>query len=143
VAVKERLTKRVEERSPNLWWAGLIAGAVTMLVVLVAGLVITVADHDSFPNYGRGLWWAAQTVTTVGYGDVVPETGSGRVVAVLVMITGIGFITVVTGAIVSLFVTRITRQHDRDERERFERTMEDIAGRLERIEEALAERRSP
>jgi voltage-gated potassium channel Kch len=141
--MKERLTRRVEETPPSLWVAGLIAGGVTLLVVLVAGLVITVVDQDSFPNYGRGLWWAAQTVTTVGYGDVVPDTGSGRVVAVLVMITGIGFITVVTGAIVSLFVTKITRQHDRVERERFERTIEEISGRLERIEQALAERRSP
>jgi voltage-gated potassium channel Kch len=139
--MKQRLTRRVEETPPSLWWAGLIAGGVTMVVVLVAGLVITVLDHDSFPNYGRGLWWAAQTVTTVGYGDVVPETGSGRVVAVVVMITGVGFLTVVTGTIVSLFVTRITRIHDRHEREHFERTIEEISGRLERIERALEERR--
>jgi voltage-gated potassium channel Kch len=141
--MKERLTRRVAETPPNLWWAGLVAGAVTLIVVLVAGVVITVVDQESFPNYGRGLWWAAQTVTTVGYGDVVPESGSGRVVAVIVMITGIGFITVVTGSIVSLFVTKITRHHDRAERERFERTIEEIAGRLERIEQSLAERRGP
>jgi voltage-gated potassium channel len=138
--MKERLAKRVEEKPPSLWWAGLVAGGVTAVVVLVAGLVITALDRDSFPTYGRGLWWAAQTVTTVGYGDVVPDTGSGRMVAVVVMITGVGFITVVTGTIVSLFVTRITRTHDRRDREHSERLGE-IAGRLERIERALDDRR--
>ena len=58
---------------------------------------------------GDGLWWAAQTVTTVGYGDNVPMNLPGRLLAVFVMLMGIGFLTVVTAAITSTFVARARR----------------------------------
>ena len=40
--------------------------------MLVGALVMWLVDDENFPNYGVALWWSAQTVTTVGYGDVVP-----------------------------------------------------------------------
>jgi hypothetical protein len=46
--------------------------------------VIHFADRKNFPNIGEGLWWAIQTVTTVGYGDVVPTDRLGRLAASLV-----------------------------------------------------------
>ena len=55
---------------------------------------------------GSGLWWAVQTVTTVGYGDYVPRNVAGRLVATFVMLGGIGFLTVITAAITSSFVAR-------------------------------------
>ena len=70
---------------------------------------MTVADHDNFPTIGSGLWWAAQTVTTVGYGDHVPTSFVGQLVAVLVMLLGIGFLTVITASITSTFVARSRR----------------------------------
>ena len=75
--------------------------AVSTSLTLAAGAFMTVADHDNFPSIGSGLWWAVQTVTTVGYGDHVPATLAGRVVATLVMLAGIGFLTVITAAITS------------------------------------------
>jgi voltage-gated potassium channel len=54
---------------------------VTGLVVVVAGSAVSVADSEEFPSVGLGIWWAITTVTTVGYGDVVPQTVGGRVVA--------------------------------------------------------------
>jgi voltage-gated potassium channel len=53
-----------------------------------------------------GLWWAVQTVTTVGYGDHVPTTAAGQLIAAFVMLAGIGFLTVITAAITSTFVSR-------------------------------------
>jgi voltage-gated potassium channel len=50
------------------------------------------------------MWWATQTVTTVGYGDVVPDSGVGRVIASLLMIGGLSLFAVVTGVITSTFV---------------------------------------
>ena len=49
---------------------------------------MTVVDHETYPSIGTGLWWAAQTVTTVGYGDNVPMNLAGRLIAVLVMLLG-------------------------------------------------------
>ena len=88
--------------------AALIA-VVTTVITVAAGLLMTVVDHPSFPSVGLGLWWAVQTVTTVGYGDYVPHNVVGRVVATLVMLGGIGFVTVITAAITSGFVARAVR----------------------------------
>ena len=77
---------------------------ITATVTVVGGVLVRITDPDNFANVWEGLWWAIQTVTTVGYGDVVPTTVAGRIVAALVMIIGIGFITVTTAAIASAFV---------------------------------------
>ena len=71
---------------------------------------MTVVDRDNFPSIGPALWWAVQTVTTVGYGDDVPTTVGGRLLATLVMLLGIGFLTVITAAITSTFVSRSRRE---------------------------------
>jgi voltage-gated potassium channel len=77
----------------------------TILVTIAGGLLMRLTDPDTFPNIWKGLWWATQTVTTVGYGDALPESVPGRIVAVVVMLGGIGFLTVTTAAITSVFVT--------------------------------------
>ena len=75
------------------------------------------ADHDNFPTIGAGLWWAVQTVTTVGYGDHVPTSVVGRLLAAVVMLLGIGFVTVITASITGAFVARSRReQHSKAER---------------------------
>lgn len=85
--------------------AALIAVAATSVTV-VSGLLMTLVDHQDFPSVSGGLWWSVQTVTTVGYGDYVPKNLAGRAVATLVMLGGIGFLTVITAAITSGFVAR-------------------------------------
>ena len=65
-----------------------IAAAATAITV-GAGLLMALVDGENFPSIGSGLWWAAQTVTTVGYGDNVPTNLAGRLVAVLVMLLGV------------------------------------------------------
>ena len=74
---------------------------------------MTLVDHQNFPSVGLGLWWAVQTVTTVGYGDNVPQNVAGRAVATLVMLGGIGFVTVITAAITSGFVARSREERSR------------------------------
>jgi voltage-gated potassium channel Kch len=71
---------------------------------------------------GIGLWWAIQTVTTVGYGDVAPKDVVGRVVAALVMLYGIAFIAIVTAVITSTFVARASRDYDAAHREKSKAT---------------------
>jgi len=51
-----------------------------------------------------GLWWAAETVTTVAYGDIYPTTALGRIVAIVVMTAGIGFVALLTGALAQRFL---------------------------------------
>jgi hypothetical protein len=78
----------------------------TLLVTLASGAAMRLADGKEFPTIGRGLWWAAETVSTVGYGDVVPHATAGRVLAVVVMVTAIAFVTVVTAAITAALIER-------------------------------------
>jgi voltage-gated potassium channel len=121
----------------------LIIGA-TVVAVLAGGLIVWLFDRTEYPTFGRALWFTLQTVTTVGYGDVTPSSLLGRVVGAVVMLTAIGFITIVTAAITSTFVEAARRKADRaaeaaDTREfaRLEETLAGLAGRLDRIEATL------
>ncbi len=114
---------------------------VTITITIAAGVLMTIVDHKGFPSVGSGLWWAVQTVTTVGYGDHVPETAPGQIMAAIVMLLGIGFVTVITASITGAFVAR-TRKDERDagddrpSGEQFDEVIE----RLRRIEAALTQR---
>jgi voltage-gated potassium channel len=66
---------------------------------MVSGGLMCLVDPKEFPTVGQGLWWAAQPVTTVGYGDVVPHSTGGRLVAIVVMLSALAFLTVVTASI--------------------------------------------
>ena len=77
----------------------------SILVVLTAlGGGAAYADLEDKPDTWDDVWWAATTMTTVGYGDEYPTTGWGRVIGVLVMVVGIGFIALLTGAIAQRFL---------------------------------------
>lgn len=86
--------------------------AVTLVTVVLGGVLIRVLDGSEYPDIWVGMWWALQTVTTVGYGDVTPEHASGRIVAVFVMLEGIAFLTIIVATITSSFVARAAREHD-------------------------------
>src|ERR1700716_820899 len=77
--------------------AGIIAGF-TALITVAGGILERVIDRQEFPTIGRGLWFALQTVTTVGYGDVTPKQADGRFIGAAVMLTGIGFLAVITAS---------------------------------------------
>jgi voltage-gated potassium channel Kch len=80
---------------------------VTMLGLIFAfAAVMRIVDSESFPTYGTALWWSVSTVTTVGYGDVVPEQPFGRLVAGVLMVLGFAFLSLVTGTIASALVSR-------------------------------------
>jgi voltage-gated potassium channel len=76
----------------------------TAFLVVIAGAVISVVDSADIPNIGTGMWWAIVTVTTVGYGDIVPHNAAGRIVGAFLMLVGIGFISLLTATIASTFI---------------------------------------
>ena len=79
--------------------AGQLIAIATIVVAVLGAVMMRVLDPDEFPTIGSGMWFALQTVTTVGYGDHVPADTEGKVVAGLVMVMGIGFLSVVTASI--------------------------------------------
>src|SRR5262245_28830311 len=85
----------------------------TAMVVVAGGVLMRVLDDSEYPSIGRGLWWAMQTVTTVGYGDVTPGHTSGRIIASVVMLWGIAFLAILIAAITSTFVARAAMEGGR------------------------------
>ena len=132
----ERWLGRVLARASTPRGAGVVIAAATTSITIVAGLLMTVVDGDNFPSLGSGLWWGVQTVTTVGYGDEVPTTVVGQLLAALVMLLGIGFLTVITAAITSTFVSR-SRQTASDADTPTAEQLRQMNERLERIEAAV------
>jgi voltage-gated potassium channel Kch len=113
---------------------GVIVSA-TALVVVGSGALIRLLDHTEYPNIWVGMWWALQTVTTVGYGDVSPTKPSGRIIAAFVMLYGVAFVTIFVAAITSIFVARASAERGLAEDEAEQR----IEARLEVIEAQLQE----
>jgi voltage-gated potassium channel len=118
--------------------AARIIATVTIAVTVIAGVLMRVTDARQFPNIGDGLWWAIQTVTTVGYGDLVPTSPGGRLIAALVMLVGIGFLTLITAAITSTFIETARRRVDGTASDALSVKLDQIVARLDVIEAGLA-----
>ncbi len=126
--------------------AALAIGAVTVFVTVASGIAMRWLDQSDFDSIWLGLWWAVQTVTTVGYGDTVPTTAAGKLVATLVMVVGIGFIAVVTAAITAAFIESARRRLAADAVDPLEDPtsdqLDEVLKRLDRLESLLRERPS-
>jgi voltage-gated potassium channel len=96
----------VERRGLRPRYAAYVIIAFWALGVVVFGVVERLVDPKTFDNVWLGMWWAIQTVTTVGYGDVVPASTGGKVIAGFMMLGGLSLFAVVTGAITSTFVAQ-------------------------------------
>jgi voltage-gated potassium channel len=133
----ERRIEHFMRQPPSVRNAAGVIVVATAVVTVGAGALISLIDSDEYPNVGIGLWWAIQTVTTVGYGDVAPKDVVGRVVAALVMLYGIAFIAIVTAVITSTFVARASRDYDAAHREEEQSDRELMEKRFDELERKL------
>jgi len=103
------LAKLGHKRSSVLYSNGFIYTLYTsMCIIFVGSGFFSVAENIS---YSDSLWWSIVTMTTVGYGDIVPKTFMGRIIATITMLFGIGFIGMLTSTITSYFRNKRTHQH--------------------------------
>ena len=142
--ILERRVAKFLREPPTVRGATAVIVTATFVVTVGAGVLMTLIDNHEFPNAGVGLWWAVQTVTTVGYGDVAPKDAAGRLLGAFVMLEGTAFIAIVTAVITSSFVTRAQMEHDKaihkdelSDRELIEQRFDE----LERKIDALAAQR--
>jgi len=93
------------------------------------------AEDANIVSLQDALWWAASTVTTVGYGDRYPTTGLGRIIAVALMVVGIALLGVVTATVAAFFVSRL--QDVQEAEERTEATLSDVLAELREVRTRL------
>ena len=118
--------------------AAIIAGF-TLLITVGGGLLARLVDGQEFPTTGKGLWFALQMVTTVGYGDVTRKHADGRAIAAVVMLTGIGFLAVITASVTASLIESSRRRFVEPEAD-LARRLEEGRERLVRIEAAFERR---
>ena len=133
----ERRIEHFMRQPPSVRNAAGVIVVATAVVTVGAGTLISLIDNKEYPNVGVGLWWAIQTVTTVGYGDVTPRDVVGRVVAALVMLYGIAFIAIVTAVITSTFVARASHEYEESQKEEEESDRELMEKRFDELERKL------
>jgi voltage-gated potassium channel len=92
-----------------------VTGAAVLLIYTAALAALDAERHHAgaqITTFGRALWWAFTTVSTVGYGDYVPVTVEGRIVAVALMIGGVAIISAITGSFASWLIDRIRAEEE-------------------------------
>lgn len=97
------------------------------LVTFMGAVSFWIAEHrtnKALDSYDDALWWAMSTTTTVGYGDITPQTGPGRLVASVLMLVGIGLVGVVASSLSSALLT--TRAESK-------KSANDLVGQLEAL----------
>ena len=110
---------------------------ITSCAIVAAAAAVTYTDPEQFPHLGVGLWWAAATVTTVGYGDVVPSSPGGRLIGAVLMFLGIASLALLTAIAASAIVVGEVRSEEREiEKEETEIISElrKLTSRISRLE---------
>src|SRR5262249_18745076 len=96
------LLRRIERKGLRVRFAAYVIVAFWAGAVVVFGVVEYLIDPKTFHSVWQGIWWAIQTVTTVGYGDIVPKQTTGKVIAGVLMLGGLSLLAVVTAVITSI-----------------------------------------
>ncbi len=94
---------------------------VFILLVLASTLMYNLeneAQPDAFENIGQALWWAVATLTTVGYGDIYPITGLGKLLSGVIALLGIGIVALPTGIISSAYIEEVQKQKEKNKKKR-------------------------
>ena len=138
----QRLVSALQRKELTARRAALIIAGFTLAVTVAGGVIAWLTDRNDFPSLGDGLWWSLQTVTTVGYGDLVPTGTGGRVIGAVVMLSGIGFLTVITAAVTAALIESARNRAGGATDSDLSAQLEEISARLAAIE-AGASRQPP
>jgi voltage-gated potassium channel len=119
-----------------------LRGAVFLIVLVATAMSVIAAVIErlidpAFDDIGIALWWAVTTVTTVGYGDIVPESHAGRAAASVLMLTGLALIPTLTSIVVATLVAQRSAQERQEEESEFNQLvalLRSLDERLERLE---------
>jgi hypothetical protein len=147
-AAQERAPDAIERRAGQIVGHRFVVLSISATLILTAflcAIVMRIFDSEDYPSLGVAMWWAVQTFTTVGYGDVPPTTAVGRVVGGVLMVVGVMFISFLTASVTTSLIRRddggsgVRDADGRDEARaildgiaRLERRLDELEAKLER-----------
>jgi voltage-gated potassium channel len=135
------IEKRIGRQGLRPRYAAYAIAVLWAFWIVVFGVVEHLVDPDTFGSVWLGMWWGVQTVTTVGYGDVVPQDTLGKVIAVFLMLGALSLLAVVTGVITSAFVTRAQAERRKAADDPVMQRLQDVSAQLEQIKTELSSMR--
>ncbi len=112
--------------------------AVAFITMLLSGVIISRID-PSIGTIWDGMWWAWVTMATVGYGDVVPHSGAGRLFGSLLILFGVVLLSLLTANLAAFFIGSDVEKMEQEEKVA-DRHLKEISARLDRIERLLEQR---
>jgi len=131
--LSRRLERRVQRKGLKPRYAAYVILMSWAIGVVVLGVVERLVDPGTFDNVWLGMWWAIQTVTTVGYGDVVPGSTVGKVIAAFLMLGGLSLYAIVTGVITSAFVAQRQKQESDGEDDPVSSKLDELTAKLDAL----------
>jgi voltage-gated potassium channel len=108
--------------------------AATIVLTIGGAALARVVEPETFHTFGNAMWWALQTVSTVGYGDLVPHTAGGRFVGAALILLGVALVPALTSIVVAVLINSFQRRSGR------QGDHAELLERLERLERTLASR---
>ena len=130
--------RRVERKGLRPRFAAYLILAAWLVAVVIYGVVEHATDPNTFHTVWLGMWGGVETVTTVGYGDVVPQSTAGKLVASVLMLGGLSFLAIITALITSAFVTRAQTNAQAGTRDEVLEQLHEITAQLATVKEQLA-----
>jgi voltage-gated potassium channel len=117
--------------------AARLIAVIWIVAIVIFGIIERIVDPDTFPSVWLAFWWALQTVTTVGYGDVVPQHTSGKVFGAILMLGGLSLLSIITATITSAFIARGQADMQASGEDPVMRQLQEIESRLDGIDAEL------
>lgn len=102
-----RVVFLITTMSQKIWYELLVILIISLQCMLITGVIFYAIEHGHNPKVGNildGIWWSVVTLTTIGYGDIVPYTFLGRCLGMLLAIIGVGLVALPTGILASGFI---------------------------------------
>jgi voltage-gated potassium channel len=135
----EDLFERFVRRIANARSVTFALAAMFVMLAALGAIVIRIVDQHDYPSLGSAVWWALQTVTTIGYGDNPPTTATGRVVGGIEMVLGVSFIAFLTAGVTSVVIRREALGAAEADRAQADRNALTIVDALTETRNAIAE----
>jgi voltage-gated potassium channel len=135
LVLQSKLQRALQGRPLTAQRAARVIAASTLVLTIAGGVGAWLVDRRDFDGLEDALWWAMQTVTTVGYGDVVPEHVGGRLIGGALMLQGIALLTVITASVTATLIEQARQR--RQAPDAIVAKLEQIESRLEAIEQGI------